>query len=68
MEADFLNRQKQIAAAFWKSYFAQFQRRIADDEVSETLPAPLSVMSEQPLHFPERRRSGLRHGSDLRGA
>ena len=66
MEPDFYNRQKQLAAAFWKSYFAKFQRRIEEHEVSETIPAPLAEMSAQTLEFPERRRSGLRRNANLR--
>jgi hypothetical protein len=66
MESDFYSRQKQIATEFWKSYFAKFQRRIEEHEVSETLSAPLSSLAEQPLQFPERRRSGLRRNTNLR--
>jgi hypothetical protein len=58
MALHFGDRQKQIAAAFWKSYFAKFQRPITDHEVSETAPAPLS--GEAPLQLVERRRPGTR--------
>lgn len=66
MEADFYSRQKQIAATFWKSYFAKFQRRIEDHEVSETVPAPLSEDAPAPMQFPDRRISGLRRNPTLR--
>lgn len=57
------SRQKQNAKAFWKSYFAQFRRRVGDHERSETAPAPLSA---EPLPFPDRRRTQLKRHSLLR--
>jgi hypothetical protein len=60
------SRQKQMAAAFWRSYFAKFQRRIEAHEVSETAPAPLSEGAAAPAQFPDRRISGLRRNSNLR--
>ena len=66
MESDFYTHQKQAATAFWKSYFAKFQRHIEDHEVSETAPAPLTGDVPQP--FPERRVSGLRRSTSLRSS
>ena len=66
MELDLCNRQKQTATEFWKSYFAKFQRPVADHEPSETQQAPLFSEAAQPLYFPERRVSGLRRNADLR--
>ena len=66
MELDLYNRQKQTATEFWKSYFAKFQRPVADREPPKTQQAPLFVEAAQPLYFPERRRSGLRRNTSLR--
>jgi hypothetical protein len=54
MEQDLLNRQKERASAFWKSYFAKFRRRVEDHEQSQTQAAGLSATP--PLPFPDRRR------------
>lgn len=56
MEQDLLNRQKERASAFWKSYFAKFRRRVEDHEQSQTQPAGLSATPEASLPFPDRRR------------
>jgi hypothetical protein len=60
------SRQKQMATEFWKSYFAKFQRRIEEHEVSETAPAPLSDDAPPPMQFPDRRISGLRRNPNVR--
>jgi hypothetical protein len=49
MALNFGDRQKQIAAAFWKSYFAKFRRQVGDQEESQTGNAPLSVLMN-PFH------------------
>jgi hypothetical protein len=59
-------RQKQLAAEFWKSYFAKFRRPVGDHEVSETGNAPLSANDEPVLLQVERRRIGPRLGIHLR--
>jgi hypothetical protein len=66
MEPNLFSRQKQTAAAFWKSYFAKFQRRIEEHEASETVPAPLSEMEPASVQFPDRRISGLRRNANVR--
>jgi hypothetical protein len=60
MEPDLFSRRKQTAAEFWKAYFAKFQRRVEENEVSVTLPATLLSEATHPTRFPERRLSGLR--------
>jgi hypothetical protein len=59
-------RQRQLAAEFWKSYFAKFRRPIGDQEVSETGNAPLSASDEPVSLLVERRRKGPRLGVHLR--
>jgi len=66
MGPELYNKQKQTVAEFWKAYFAKFQRRVEDHEPSETLQAPLFTDAPGPLHFPERRVSGLRRSTSLR--
>jgi hypothetical protein len=55
MALNFGDHQKQIAAAFWKSYFAKFRRQVGDHEESQTGNAPLSVQ-EEPVSLPAERR------------
>jgi hypothetical protein len=62
----FGDRQKQIAAEFWKSYFAKFRRQVGDHEESETGNAPLSAREEPVSMLIERRRMGPRLGVHLR--
>ena len=66
MAQNFGDRQKQIAAEFWKSYFAKFRRQVGDHEVSETGSAPLSANEEPVSMLIERRRMGPRLGVHLR--
>jgi hypothetical protein len=66
MEPNLYSRQKQVAAEFWRSYFAQFKRRIEAHEVSETAPAPLSEDAHASVQFPDRRTSGLRRKPNVR--
>jgi hypothetical protein len=66
MALNFGDRQKQIAAEFWKSYFAKFRRQVGDQEESETGNAPLSA-DDDPVSTPiERRRTGPRSGVHFR--
>jgi hypothetical protein len=66
MALNFGDRQKQIAAEFWKSYFAKFRRQVSDHEESETGNAPLSACDEPVSMMIERRRTGPRLGVHLR--
>ncbi len=58
MALNFGDRQKQIAAEFWKTYFAKFRRQVGDHEVSETGNAPLSANDKPVSMLLERRRKG----------
>jgi hypothetical protein len=66
MALNFGDRQKQIAAEFWKSYFAKFRRQVGDLEESETGNAPLSASDDPVSLRAERRRKGTRLGAQLR--
>ena len=66
MALNFGDRQKQIAAEFWKTYFAKFRRQVGDHEVSETGNAPLSACDEPVSLLVEKRRAGPRLGAHLR--
>jgi hypothetical protein len=66
MAQNFGDRQKQIAAEFWKSYFAKFRRQVGDQEESETGNAPLSSNSKPVQILEERRRKGPWLGVNLR--
>jgi hypothetical protein len=69
MASQFDSPHKQSAIAFWKSYFAKFRRRVSDQEVSETGPAPLSATPDaggSTLPFPDRRRKHHERHSLLR--
>jgi len=66
MALNFGDRQKQIAAEFWKTYFAKFRRQVGDQEESETGNAPLSASEEPVSMLVERRRMGPRLGVHLR--
>jgi hypothetical protein len=60
MALNFGDRQKQIAAEFWKSYFAKFRRQVGDLEESETGNAPLSASDDPVSLRAERRRKARR--------
>jgi hypothetical protein len=66
MAQNFGDRQKQIAAEFWKTYFAKFRRQVGDEEESETGNAPLSACEDPVSLLAEKRRAGPRLGSHLR--
>ena len=66
MALNFGDRQKQIAAEFWKTYFAKFRRQVGDQEVSETGSAPLSACDDSVSLLVEKRRTGLRLGAHPR--
>lgn len=63
MDSDLKERQKHVAAEFWKSYFGKFRRRVEDHEVSETGQAPLSADTVQLPHAARREAPASRRSN-----
>jgi hypothetical protein len=56
---------KPSSAAFWKAYFAKFRRPVEENEVSETVHAPL-IAEPEPDDAPDASRSRRRERITLK--